>query len=284
MGNSPSKNPACFKFLLAKVSCKTQPSTVTLAQTLNNLEPIARRAGDILLSYTTGNKNIQHKGDVDLITDADKASEKYLIEELGRQFPEIGILAEEGGRRDSQNGYHWVIDPLDGTTSYAHGFPFFAVAVGLMDSNRQPVAGIVYNPFFNELFLGGDGLPARLNGQPITVSQVSSIQAALLGTGFPYTRRQHMDELMARLARVLHQVHDIRRTGSAALDICYVAAGRTDGYFETGLQPWDTCAALAILKAAGGMASKFDGSAADIFTPEIAVSNGLIHGQLIGLL
>ncbi len=257
---------------------------MTLAQTLNNLEPIARRAGDILLSYTTGNKNIQHKGDVDLITDADKASEKYLIEELGRQFPEIGILAEEGGRRDSQNGYHWVIDPLDGTTSYAHGFPFFAVAVGLMDSNRQPVAGIVYNPFFNELFLGGDGLPARLNGQPITVSQVSSIQAALLGTGFPYTRRQHMDELMARLARVLHQVHDIRRTGSAALDICYVAAGRTDGYFETGLQPWDTCAALAILKAAGGMASKFDGSAADIFTPEIAVSNGLIHGQLIGLL
>lgn len=255
-----------------------------IIKSLEILRPIVTEAGKIILSYYEKNLGIRHKSPVDLVTDADEASERYLFEKISELFPTAGILAEEGSQKNSQNGYFWVIDPLDGTTSFAHGFPFFAVSVGLIDDRKTPVGGIVYNPFFNEFFWACQNEGAFLNDKKISVSNVSDIRQALIATGFPYNRREIMAEILSRLGKVLHQVHDIRRTGSASLDICYVACGRTDGYYEAGLKPWDTCAAVSILKEAGGMVSRFTGETFNIFIPEIVCSNGKIHQELLNLL
>ncbi|MCS6984408.1 MAG: inositol monophosphatase [Leptospiraceae bacterium] len=248
------------------------------------VKDLVLEAGQLLLSYLNKNKNIRNKGVLDLVTDADEASEKLLFSKLCEYFPEYGILAEEGSLKESENGYIWVVDPLDGTTSFAHGFPFFSVSVGLVDMHKDPVAGFVYNPLLKELFFAQKGEGAFLNNQAISVSETSVLEKALLATGFPYNRREILDEILERLARVLNAVQDIRRTGSASLDICYVACGRIDGYYESGLKPWDTCAAACILKEAGGKLSRFSGEPFNIFFPEIVASNGKIHADVLRLL
>lgn len=253
---------------------------------LEKARPLVLQAGDIVKSYLDEpeKKQIEYKGSVNLLTAADKASEEYLFSKLTEIFPQDSILAEEGHSHEGNSGYTWVVDPIDGTTSFAHGFPMFAVSLGLVDKENHPVLGLVYNPFFDELFHAAHGCGAYVNNRPIHVTEIDTLQQSLLATGFPYNRREIMDRLMKRLASVLHKVHDVRRGGSAALDICYVAAGRLEGYFEEGLQPWDVAAALAILCEAGGKATLFDGSRADIFVPQMVATNSYIQQELLDLL
>lgn len=256
-----------------------------LLEKLEKVRPLVLQAGDITKKFLSGaEKEIKYKGDVNLVTAADKASEEFIVANLKEIFPHDSILAEEGSSVEKNSSYTWVIDPIDGTTSFAHGYPMFAISVGLIDENKRPVLGLVYNPFFNELFHAVQNYGAFLNNRPIYVSKIDRLNQSLLATGFPYNRREIMELLMKRLAHVLHHVHDIRRGGSAALDICYVAAGRLEGYFEQGLQPWDVAAALVILQEAGGKSSLFDGSSMDVFVPQIIATNSLVHQELVQLL
>ncbi|MES0490474.1 MAG: inositol monophosphatase family protein [Leptospirales bacterium] len=247
---------------------------------MDKVIPLAEKAGAIIMGYLNKEKQIEYKGDIDLVTAADKESESYLFEALLVAFPEDGIQAEEGHTKASQSGYTWIVDPLDGTTSFAHSFPMFAVSIGLVDENRVPVLGVVYNPFYKELFSAYKNGGAFLNGAPIAVSKIESAEKALIGTGFPYTRRSHMEEILNRLGKILHIVHDIRRTGSAALDLSFVACGRLDGYYETGLKPWDVSAGIIIASEAGAMCTTFNGGQIDIDVEETLISNGMFHVEL----
>jgi myo-inositol-1(or 4)-monophosphatase len=257
---------------------------VNYSEILKKLEPVVKEAGSIIMSYQNKDKGIEYKDIIDLVTEADRKSEIFICNELNKAFPADSILAEEGFKKEGTSGYTWVIDPLDGTTSFAHGFPFFCISAGLINSEKKPVAGMVYAPMLAETFTAFKNGGAYLNGKLITVSSVNSLNKALVGTGFPYDRRQKMDKLTSRLGKFLYVVHDVRRTGSAAMDISYVACGRLDAYFEEGLQPWDVAASVIILEEAGGKVTKFDGSAGDIFYRETAASNRIIHDQLIEIL
>ena len=254
------------------------------SEIINKLDPVISKAGELIMAYQTKDKKIEYKDQVNLITAADHESEIYIYNEIHRIFPEDSILAEEGHQKKGSSGYTWVIDPIDGTTSFAHGFPFFCISAGLLAPDNEPVLGFIFAPLLNEKFTAYKNGGAFLNGKPVYVSTVKSIGAALIGTGFPYDRRSIMDKLLKRLAHFLHSVHDIRRTGSAALDIAYVACGRLDAYYEQGLQPWDVCAAQVVLQEAGGSISKFNGDKFDLFFPETAASNSLIHHELLELL
>ena len=214
---------------------------------------------------------------MNLVTEADKASEKLIVSKLKKHFPEDSIIAEEGSEIKGSSGYSWVIDPIDGTTNFAHKYPFYCISIGLVNNQKDPVLGVVYNPYFNETFYAIKGQGAFLNEKPIKVSAIKELSGALVATGFPYNRREMMQKILSRLKDFLLVVNDVRRSGSAALDICYVACGRNDLYYETGLNAWDCAAAVLIATEAGARASKFDGSPADIFFPEIVVSNSLLH-------
>jgi len=252
---------------------------------LKKLDPVISKAGDLIMAYQTKDKKIEYKDQVNLITAADRESEIFIYSEILRIFPDDSILAEEGHQKQGTSGFTWVIDPVDGTTSFAHGFPFFCISAGLLDDkSNEPVLGFIYAPMLNEKFTAYKNGGAFLNGEAIHVSDIKTMSKALIGTGFPYNRRSIMDRLMRRLANFLHEVHDMRRTGSAALDISYVACGRLDAYYEEGLQPWDVCAAAVVLKEAGGMISKFNGDKFDLFLPETAASNLFIHNELLELL
>ena len=244
------------------------------------MNEVTREAGKIILSYSK-NKNVEKKGEIDLVTAADKAAELYLFSRISELFPDDAIIAEEGNEKKGTSGNKWIIDPLDGTTSFAHGFPFYSVSVGLADHENTPILGIVYNPFFDEYFCAARGAGAWLNGEKISVSREADFTQTLIGTGFPYNRRIIMSRVLKRLENILFKVRDVRPTGSAALDISYVACGRLDGYYEEGLKAWDMAAALCILIEAGGVASDYHGNPVDIFRPETVVSNGKIHSALL---
>lgn len=255
---------------------------------IEKLLPAVKQAGNIIMEYqkkeNAADKNIQYKDTINLVTAADQDSEKFIFEEISRIFPHDSILAEEGHEKEGDSGFTWVIDPLDGTTSFAHGFPFFCISLGLIDKNKKPVAGIIYAPMLGETFTAYKDGGAFLNNHPIAVSKVPSLDKALIATGFPYYRRKILGKLTTRLSNFLNVVHDVRRTGSAALDIAYVACGRLDAYYEEGLNPWDIAAAVILLEEAGGQVSKFNGTAIDIFFPEIAASNKMVHKEVIDLL
>lgn len=255
-----------------------------LANRLEKVKEITLSAAKIIMKYYDADKQIEHKGDVNLLTVADTQCEEFLIQSLQKEFPQDSLLAEEGHDIKGSSPYTWVIDPIDGTTSYAHGYPVFGISIGLINEKNDPVLGVVYNPYYKEMYTATLGGGAKLNEKPLKVSSIKTLKRSLLVTGFPYNRRERMLPLMQRLATILHHVHDIRRTGSAALDICSVAAGQADGYFEENLKPWDVAAALLILKEAGGEISNFKGLETDIFKGEFCVSNGLIHKELITLL
>ena len=246
---------------------------------LNVASDIARKAGDIIMQYINIDKEIQYKSNINLVTRADQESEEYVCNALQKEYPEDGILAEEGFRVESKSGDTWVVDPLDGTTSFSHGFPCFAVSIALVDKENQPVLAVVYNPFYNELYSAIKGSGATLNNKKIQVSDIKVMEKSLIGTGFPYTRKTEMELILQRLSRILYTVHDIRRTGAASLDLCYVACGRLEGYYETGLQPWDVAAGLLIVEEAGGRSSLFNGDSIDIHIPQTLASNGLIHNE-----
>ncbi|WP_341528904.1 inositol monophosphatase family protein [Nostoc sp. UHCC 0302] len=216
----------------------------------------------------------------DLVTAADKASEKLILEVLHRHFPQHSILAEESGKLGNQeNQYLWAIDPLDGTTNYAHQYPFFAVSIGLLIDNI-PQVGVIYDPLHNELFRAAAGLGATRNRRPIKVSQTSELSKSLLVTGFAYDRRETSDNNYAEFCHLTHLTQGVRRSGSASLDLAHVACGRLDGYWERGLSPWDIVAGIILLQEAGGKVTAYDRTPLKIESGRILATNGYIHDKL----
>jgi myo-inositol-1(or 4)-monophosphatase len=227
----------------------------------------ARRAGRVLAERFPGERIISFKGGIDLVTDADQASEAVLLDWIRARHPEHAILSEESGPSRG-TGHRWIVDPLDGTTNYAHHLPHFSVSVAV-EGAEGVLAGAVYDPMRDELFAAARGRGATLNGHPIRTSATTSLERSLLCTGFPYDVRQHPDGPMGLVARFLRLSQGIRRFGSSALDLSYVASGRYDGYFEFGLKPWDVAAGTLLVQEAGGAMTRIDGAPYDTSVTDV---------------
>ena len=240
----------------------------------------ALSAGAELQHYWCNLKDIQEKRPGDLVTEADRAAEKVVLEVLHRHVPDHAILAEESGMRGEwTDEFLWAIDPLDGTTNYAHQYPCFAVSIGLL-IHGVPSVGVVYNPIHNELYRAAKGLGATCNRLPIQVSKVDVLVNSLLVTGFAYDRHSRTDNNYAEFCHLTHKTHGVRRDGAASLDLAYVACGRLDGYWERGLSPWDLAAGVVILEEAGGRVTAYDQSAFDLRSGRILATNGQVHAEL----
>ncbi len=240
---------------------------------------IAREAGGLLLSFFARRIGFEYKGEADLVTEADRASERLITDRIRARWPRHDIVAEEGTRVDSGGDYRWYVDPLDGTTNFAHGFPVFCVSMGLEYKGKM-VAGVVYDPTRDEMFSAERGSGSYLNQHRIRVSSASRLEESLLATGFPSQKRHQNPNIYFYHQITLH-THGVRRAGSAALDLCSVAAGRVDGYWEFNLNPWDTAAGVLLVEEAGGKVSDFSGGAFNIASRETLASNGLIHADLL---
>ena len=251
---------------------------------------IAREAGALLRDYYHRGVATEYKGDVDLVTEADRASEKLIVERLHEVFPAHGVYAEEGTRSNIDREYRWYIDPLDGTTNFAHGFPFFCVSMGL-ERRTQPlaltedgeiVAAIIYDPLRDELFTAEKGKGAYLNGAAIHVSRAGDLAEALLATGFP-SRKRHDNPNIHFYQEFTLRSHGVRRAGAAALDLAYTSCGRLDGFWEFNLNPWDTSAGALLVTEAGGSMTSFDGSPFRLDSREVLATNGLLRDELVKL-
>ena len=252
-------------------------------------EPLARKAGAMLREFYAQGVETEYKGDVDLVTVADRTVEAYLREALKTTFPTHGVYGEEGTRDRLDAEFRWYIDPLDGTTNFAHSFPHFAVSMGL--ERRAPglaegedgpvVAGIVYDPMRDELFAAEPGKGAWLNGKPMRVSKVPELGEALIATGFP-SRKWHDSPNIHFYHEFTLRSHGVRRAGSAALDLAYVACGRMDAYWEFNLNPWDTSAGFLLVEEAVGRVTGFDGTHRKLDSREVLATNGLMHEELLG--
>ena len=247
---------------------------------LPDLEAIAREAGTLLMGYLARPVTIEYKGEVDLVTEADRASEKLIVERLRARWPEHGIVAEEGTRSEMDAEYRWYVDPLDGTTNFAHGYPVFCISIALARQDGQLAVGVLYDPTRDEMFAAERGLGARLNGRRIHVSQTKALAESILGTGFP-SHKRHTNPNIHFYHQITLRSHGVRRAGSAALDLANVACGRYDGFWEFNLNPWDTAAGVLLVQEAGGTVTRFDGSAFRLDSREVLASNGLIHQELI---
>ncbi len=238
-------------------------------------------AGAIVQAYLGKLETVQEKGRPgDLVTEADKHAESVILEVLRRHFPHHSILAEESGQLgDSSAEYLWAIDPLDGTTNYAHQYPCFACSVGLL-IDGIPQVGAIFDPFHQELFRAASGIGATRNRLPIKVSQTSELSQSLLVSGFAYDRRETTDNNYAEFCRLTHLTQGVRRSGSAALDLAHVACGRLDGYWERGISPWDIAAGVVLVEEAGGKVTAYDGSPLIIPSGRILATNGKIHYSL----
>jgi myo-inositol-1(or 4)-monophosphatase len=226
---------------------------------------------------------IDLKGDKNLVTEVDRESEQLIVTHLLNAFPVHNIVAEEGDYPQGDSPFRWIIDPLDGTTNYAHGFPWFCVSIGLEVAGKI-AAGVIYSPMHDELFTAIKGEGAFLNGQRLHVSSRSPLGNTLLGTGFPYDCATDPDNNFSHFICFQKAARGIRRAGAAALDLAYVAAGRLDGFWELKLKPWDVAAGTLLVREAGGVVSAFDGSPYDIYNHRILASNALIHDEMINLL
>jgi myo-inositol-1(or 4)-monophosphatase len=250
---------------------------------------IAREAGAVLRDFFSQGVATEYKGDADLVTVADRTSEKLIRERLAAAFPEHGIYGEEGTRDRLSSEYRWYVDPLDGTTNFAHGYPQFAVSMGLeqrpaglaTDQDGTLVAGVIYDPLRDELFAAERGRGALLNGKPLRVTRTPELCEALTATGFPSHKRHESPNIHFYQEFTLRS-HGVRRMGSAALDLAYVAAGRLDGFWEFNLNPWDTAAGILLVEEAGGRVTDFAGNHFLLDSREILASNGLIHEELMG--
>jgi len=241
---------------------------------------IAREAGALLATYFERRVPFELKGEFDLVTEADRASEKIVVERLRSRFPSHAITAEEGGGHETDSEYRWYIDPLDGTTNFAHGVPFFAVSIGL-ERAGEGIAGVVYNPVHQELFAAESGAGAFLNGKRIRVSAVRRLQDSLSVTGFPSLKRKN-DVNIHFYYQLAMASHGARRTGTAAQDLAYVAAGRFDMFWEFGLRPWDMAAGTVLVKEAGGRVSDMNGAPHSVNTSDhLLADNGLLHDEAL---
>jgi len=239
---------------------------------------IAREAGAILCEEFARPPEIAYKGEVDIVTQADKRSEQAIVRRLTELFPEHSIAAEEGTGSEKGSEFRWHVDPLDGTTNFAHGYPCFCVSIAL-EQRDQVIAAVVHNPYRNELFAAARGGGATLNGKPMRVSKAKTLATSLLCTGFPVQNRQ-LSPNLAFYGDFTMRSHGVRRDGSAALDLAYVAAGRFDGFWEFGLKKWDTAAGVLLIEEAGGKVSDFDGAAYRLGGAVILATNGLIHEEM----
>lgn len=252
---------------------------------LNFAIETARDAGQILLEKFGRKINISLKGDINLVTEADLASEKLIIERIRSYYPKHAILAEESGDAvllDGVNTWKWIIDPLDGTTNFAHGYPCFCVTLAL-EHDGEIVLGVTFDPTRGELFAAEKGKGATLNNKPIRVSETEKLGDALIVTGFPYNFKEKPDFARHLTDFLLHS-RGVRRDGSAAIDMAYVACGRFDGFWEEGLNPWDVAAGLLLIEEAGGQVTYYTGEKYNIYSPPIVASNGLIHGEMLNVL
>lgn len=247
---------------------------------------MCRNAGAILLAgFRAKSTTISYKSRTDLVTNIDRESEDFIVGEVKKIFPSHSIVAEEGSRRDTGNDFIWYIDPLDATNNFAHGIPFFCVSIGVYSkTGRRVVSGAVYDPFHDEMFQASLGGGAFCNGEKIHVSNISDIGIALLATGFPYAKEDMERNNLRQFNAFLPKIQCIRRLGSAALDLCYLASGRIDGYWEPMLHPWDTAAGSLIASEAGGRVTRYNGEPFDPEYPEILASNGILHDRMIGLI
>jgi myo-inositol-1(or 4)-monophosphatase len=251
---------------------------------------IAREAGARLREYLGQGVETEYKGDVDLVTVADRAVEKLVRARLGEAFPQHGIYGEEGTRERLEGEYRWYVDPLDGTTNFAHGFPHFSVSMGLehRPSGTRPeddgtlVAAVIYDPMRDEAFTAERGHGSQLNGKPVRVSHTAQLAEALLATGFP-SRKRHASPNVHFYQEFTLRSHGVRRAGSAALDLAYVACGRMEAFWEFNLNPWDTAAGILLVEEAGGRVTNFCGAQVRLASDEVLASNGLIHEELVAL-
>jgi myo-inositol-1(or 4)-monophosphatase len=232
------------------------------------------------MSYFDRHIKIEYKGDVDLVTAADRASEKLIVERLQARWPQHGIVGEEGTRTEIGAEFRWYVDPLDGTTNFAHGYPVFCVSIALARRDDELEVGVLYDPTRNELFAAERGNGATLNGNPIHVSQTTRLAESILGTGFP-SHKRHKNPNIHFYQQITLRSHGVRRAGSAALDLANVAAGRFDGFWEFNLNPWDTAAGVLIVQEAGGKVTRFDGAPFQLESREVLATNGLIHDEVI---
>lgn len=242
---------------------------------------IAREAGLLLANCFERRVGFELKGEFDLVTEADRASEKLIVERLRSRFPTHGIVAEEGSRHESTSEYRWYVDPLDGTTNFAHGFPAFCVTLAL-ERAGDLIAGATFDPLHDEMFTAERGSGAYLNGRRIRVSKTARLEEALLATGFP-SRKRHLNVNVHFFYQLAMVTHGVRRAGSAALDLAYVAGGRLEGFWEFCLNPWDQAAGMLLVGEAGGTVSDLRGGPAHIAGPHLLVDNGLIHQEILGL-
>lgn len=251
---------------------------------------IARQAGALLRKFYEKGVATEYKGDVDIVTEADRASEQLIREKLKAAFPTHGVYGEEGTRDQLESEYRWYVDPLDGTTNFAHGFPAFCVVLGLehrpaglaADADGEMVAGVIYDPLRNEMFSAERGKGAFLNGRAIHVSKTKTLQESLTGTGFP-SQKRHSNPNIHFYQQITLRSHGVRRAGSAALDLAYVACGRLDGFWEFNLNPWDTSAGVLLVTEAGGTVTHFDGGKFTLDSREVLATNGLILGEMTHL-
>lgn len=240
---------------------------------------LAKEGGKVLLQYWGKVKGTDKQIAGDLITEADKETEQHIVSILQKEYPSHAILAEESGStKDLDSDFLWIIDPLDGTTNYAHQYPVFSISIALLFQG-QLIVGVVYNPIQDELFHAIKEEGAFLNGSPLYVSKVEKISQSLLASGFPYDRLHNPDNNYAEFCRLTDLSQGVRRAGSAAIDLAYVAAGRFDGYWEKGIKSWDIAAGILLVLEAGGKVSAYDGSPYDIYAGRIMASNGIIHQE-----
>ncbi len=255
-----------------------------MKETRKIVRNIVLEAGKYVRSEMGKETTIDFKGEIDLVTDVDRKSEEMISRVLQEAFPGDDLLAEETGARNARkSSRRWLIDPLDGTTNFAHGYPFLAITVAL-ESENEIVFGVVYDPIREEYFEAEKGAGATLNGKPIHVSNVGELNKCLFATGFPYDIKEHPEGHIERLGRVLMAGQGIRRDGSAALDLCYVASGRIDAFYEMNLAPWDTAAGTLLVEEAGGKVTTFRGEPYSVYEREIAATNGRIHDEVVDIL
>ena len=246
---------------------------------LETAADIAREAGALVMEFFHQRVKVEYKGEADLVTVADRKSEALILERIRARWPGHDILGEEGGLHQQGSDYRWYVDPLDGTTNFAHGFPVFCISLAL-EQNGKRIAGVIYDPTRDEMFSSELGAGAYLNGERIQVSKVSKLAECLVATGFP-SHKRHRNPNIYFYHQITLRTHGVRRAGSAALDLCSVACGRFDGFWEFNLNPWDTAAGVLMVEEAGGRVSDFRGGSFQIDSRETLASNGLVHAALL---
>lgn len=240
----------------------------------------AEGAGKILLKHFGKIKNIEKKIGAGIVTEADKNAESHILSKIFRNFKDSSIITEESGEFKGDPGLMWIIDPLDGTSNYAHGFPWFSVSIGLY-KNGKPHSGVVYHPILKEMFYAEKGKGAFLNDKRIHVSKEKSLEDALVGTGFYYSKAKALQEEMKIFSQLNEKCLGVRRPGSAALDLAQVASGRYDAFWEKGLSPWDVAAGFLLVEEAGGKITGYEGQRVSIFDKQVVASNGRLHDKMV---